>query len=30
MKYRFTFELMGDLAIFRSIGTHDILDRESD
>jgi mRNA interferase RelE/StbE len=30
MKYRFTFELSGDLVIFRSIGSHDILDRESD
>lgn len=25
MKYRFTFELHGNKAIFRTIGTHDIL-----
>lgn len=25
MKYRFTFELHGSIAIFRTIGTHDIL-----
>jgi mRNA interferase RelE/StbE len=29
MKYRFTFELSKDVVVFRSIGTHDILDRES-
>jgi AbrB family looped-hinge helix DNA binding protein len=28
IKYRFTFELADDKVIFRSIGTHDILDRE--
>jgi mRNA-degrading endonuclease RelE of RelBE toxin-antitoxin system len=27
MKYRFTFELHGNNAIFRTIGTHDILGR---
>ena len=27
MKYRFTFELHGNNAIFRTIGTHDILSR---
>ena len=27
MKYRFTFELHGNKAIFRTIGTHDILSR---
>lgn len=27
MKYRFTFELHGNRAIFRTIGTHDILSR---
>jgi len=27
MKYRFTFELHGNKAIFRTIGTHDILNR---
>jgi mRNA-degrading endonuclease RelE of RelBE toxin-antitoxin system len=27
MKYRFTFELHGNKAIFRTIGTHDILGR---
>ena len=27
MKYRFTFELHGSKAIFRAIGTHDILCR---
>ena len=27
MKYRFTFELHGNKAIFRTIGTHDILRR---
>ena len=27
MKYRFTFELHGNRAIFRTIGTHDILGR---
>lgn len=28
MKYRFTFELSDDKVIFRSIGTHGILNRE--
>jgi mRNA-degrading endonuclease RelE of RelBE toxin-antitoxin system len=28
MKYRFTFELADDKVIFRSVGTHDILERE--
>jgi len=27
MKYRFTFEMHGNKAIFRTIGTHDILSR---
>jgi mRNA-degrading endonuclease RelE of RelBE toxin-antitoxin system len=27
MKYRFTFDLHGSKAIFRTIGTHDILNR---
>ena len=27
MKYRFTFEMHGKKAIFRTIGTHDILSR---
>jgi mRNA interferase RelE/StbE len=27
MKYRFTFELHGNKAIFRTIGTHDIFSR---
>ena len=27
MKYRFTFELHGNKAIFRTIGTHDILSK---
>jgi mRNA interferase RelE/StbE len=29
MKYRFTFHFDGDMVIFRAIGTHDILIRES-
>ena len=29
MKYRFTFQFSGDTLIFRAIGTHDILNRES-
>jgi len=29
MKYRFTFQFDNDIAIFRAIGTHDILDRET-
>ena len=29
MKYRFTFELSADVVVFRRIGTHDILNRES-
>jgi len=29
MKYRFTFHVEGDLVVFRAIGTHDILLRES-
>ena len=29
MKYRFTFELSENTLIFRAIGTHDILNRES-
>lgn len=29
MKYRFTFEFFEDTLIFRSIGTHDILNSES-
>ena len=30
MKYRFTFEFIDKNLIFRSIGTHDILTRESE
>jgi len=29
MKYRFTFQLVQDVLIFRVIGTHDILTKES-
>ena len=29
MKYRFTFHFDGDTVVFRAIGTHDILLRES-
>ncbi len=29
MKYRFTFEFLENELIFRAIGTHDILNRES-
>ena len=29
MKYRFTFEFSQDTLIFRAIGTHDILIKES-
>jgi len=29
MKYRFTFEFLENGLIFRAIGTHDILNRES-
>ena len=29
MKYRFTFEFLESKLIFRAIGTHDILNRES-
>ena len=29
MKYRFTFELLENGLIFRAIGTHDIINRES-
>lgn len=29
MKYRFTFEFSADTLIFRTIGTHDILKRQS-
>ncbi|MFZ2633839.1 MAG: hypothetical protein WA081_14575 [Desulfosalsimonadaceae bacterium] len=29
MKYRFTFHFEGDTVLFRAIGTHDILLRES-
>lgn len=29
MKYRFTFQLLQNSVIFRAIGTHDILNRES-
>jgi mRNA-degrading endonuclease RelE of RelBE toxin-antitoxin system len=29
MKYRFTFEIQEKVLIFRTIGTHDILKRES-
>jgi mRNA-degrading endonuclease RelE of RelBE toxin-antitoxin system len=29
MKYRFTFHLDDDIVVFRAIGTHDILARES-
>ena len=29
MKYRFTFEFFEDGLLFRAIGTHDILNRES-
>ena len=29
MKYRFTFHLDDDIVVFRTIGTHDILARES-
>lgn len=29
MKYRFTFQLVQDVLIFRAIGTHDILIKES-
>jgi mRNA-degrading endonuclease YafQ of YafQ-DinJ toxin-antitoxin module len=29
MKYRFTFQFSEDTLIFRAIGTHDILSRES-
>ena len=29
MKYRFTFHFEGKMVVFRSIGTHDILSRES-
>lgn len=29
MKYRFTFQLLQDSVIFRAIGTHDILNKES-
>jgi len=29
MKYRFTFQLLDDMAIFRNIGTHKILEKES-
>lgn len=27
MKYRFTFEFLQDVVLFRTIGTHDILER---
>ena len=29
MKYRFTFHFEGDIVVFRTIGTHDILLRDS-
>ena len=29
MKYRFTFHFDGEMVVFRAIGTHDILLRES-
>jgi len=29
MKYRFTFEFLEGILIFRAIGTHDILNKES-
>jgi hypothetical protein len=29
MKYRFTFHLDDDIVVFRTIGTHDSLARES-
>ena len=29
MKYRFTFHFDGDVVVFRAIGTHDVLQRDS-